>query len=439
MVLLWILVSLIIFSLLVLIHEYWHYKTARIFWVHVEEFGLGIPPKAKVLWINKDWTKFTLNWIPLWGFVKIAWESEILLQIFDKNKKILTWEDILEYLKKDKDLFDKKWEKLKTSERKYIQEYLKQYKKWENFFEKNIFQKSLILLAWVIMNIIAAYVIFIWIFITWAQPIGVNTIITTERSSYILPTFDEAIEKWILHEEDWVVLFPVENSIAEMSGIIDGDIVLRVDEINIESISFLQEYIQDSWLSPLVLHISRGEELIDIVITPDNEWRIGTYLAPNLVRNEDFRYNFWILWSLQAGYQETFSQLELWFRWISLILRKLIFPEVPEDRSEAVEMVAWPIGIVQVVTLSLSAWIMLIAILAAVISINLALFNLLPIPALDGWRLLLLWIRSWLEYFIWKNTKLVTIENIVHILFFLLLIALSVLIAYNDIIRIIWN
>jgi regulator of sigma E protease len=53
------------FSIIVILHEYGHYKTARIFGIHIEEFGLGIPPRAKKLWRNKEGTLFSLNWIPL--------------------------------------------------------------------------------------------------------------------------------------------------------------------------------------------------------------------------------------------------------------------------------------------------------------------------------------------------------------------------------------
>ena len=61
MILLWIVTSIIIFSIIVLAHEYGHFKTARIFWVRVEEFWLGIPPRAKKLLTDKKWTLFTLT------------------------------------------------------------------------------------------------------------------------------------------------------------------------------------------------------------------------------------------------------------------------------------------------------------------------------------------------------------------------------------------
>lgn len=439
MVFLGILVSLVIFSLLVLIHEYGHYKTARIFGIHVEEFGLGIPPRAKKLWKNKDGTLFSLNWIPLWGFVKIAGESEMILEIFTESWKRVSEKELSKLLTDDIELFDKKWVALKKSERKYLEAFLENQRPWQNFFEKNIFQKSLVLLAGVIMNLVAAYVIFVFIFLFWAQPIWVNTIIPIEGRSYILPSYEQAIDTWILTLEPWVVLYPMTESIASVSGLTDWDIVISADGIDMENIDSIRTYIQNSPDKEIILEIERNWKRQNINIIPSDEGKIGSYLAPNIAQNKDFSYNFTLLWSLGAAWTETLAQLEIWLRWIVMILRKLIFPQAPEERSEAIEYVAGPIGIVQVVTLSLSSWFMILAVLSAVISVNLALFNLLPIPALDGGRLLFLWIRAWLEVIIGKNPKLVGIENMIHVIFFMILIALSILIAYNDINRIIWN
>ena len=54
MVFVGIIVSIFIFSVIVLFHEYGHYKIARIFKIQIDEFGLGIPPRAKKLWRNKS-------------------------------------------------------------------------------------------------------------------------------------------------------------------------------------------------------------------------------------------------------------------------------------------------------------------------------------------------------------------------------------------------
>src|SRR3990170_48112 len=67
-------IFLAILSVLVLVHEWGHYICAKIFGVKVEEFGFGLPPRAKKLFTRKG-TLFSLNWLPLGGFVKLFGED----------------------------------------------------------------------------------------------------------------------------------------------------------------------------------------------------------------------------------------------------------------------------------------------------------------------------------------------------------------------------
>lgn len=69
-----ILAFLFVLSFLVIIHELGHYLTAKLFKVHVEEFGLGYPPRALKLF-RVGTTLFSLNWIPFGGFVKMEGEE----------------------------------------------------------------------------------------------------------------------------------------------------------------------------------------------------------------------------------------------------------------------------------------------------------------------------------------------------------------------------
>ena len=64
---------LVILTILVLIHELGHFLVARWIGVHVEEFGLGLPPR---IWGKKiGSTEYTLNWLPIGGFVRLAGED----------------------------------------------------------------------------------------------------------------------------------------------------------------------------------------------------------------------------------------------------------------------------------------------------------------------------------------------------------------------------
>ncbi len=66
---------ILILSPIIFIHELGHFLAARFFDIEVEEFGIGFPPRAVTLF-ERGGTKYTLNWIPLGGFVRPAGEDD---------------------------------------------------------------------------------------------------------------------------------------------------------------------------------------------------------------------------------------------------------------------------------------------------------------------------------------------------------------------------
>ncbi len=434
------------FSIIVILHEYGHYKTARIFGIHIEEFGLGIPPRAKKLWRNKEGTLFSLNWIPLWGFVKIAGESEIFLGYYSKKWKLYPQNELLKILSSWEEIYDKKWWAITAQERKFLQARINSQKTGANFYEKNIFAKSAVLLAWVIMNFLLAGVIFSVLFFIGVKPVWINTFIETDVPSKIIPSYSDAITEGILIEEKWIVLYPIEWSLAEKSWIIQGDILTQINWEDILDIQTTQNVIQNSKDTNIIFTVSSAPcndtkncisyENKPVTIKIGDDWRIGSYLSPNISQNQDFLYKYGWIESVKYWFIETYAQIRLTFSGLWILVKNIFNPETPQDREDAIDSVAGPIGIVWLITQSMSRWFTILIILWAIISVNLWVFNLLPIPALDGGRLLLLWTRSLIDTIFWKSRLSGDIENSVHVLFFLLLIALSILIAYNDIIKI---
>jgi len=69
-----VVVTLAILVVLVLIHEFGHFVVARRFGVKVHEFGIGLPPRARILGRDRE-TVYTLNWLPLGGFVRLEGED----------------------------------------------------------------------------------------------------------------------------------------------------------------------------------------------------------------------------------------------------------------------------------------------------------------------------------------------------------------------------
>ena len=402
MIIIWIIISLILFSIIVLIHEIWHFGTSRFFGVKVEEFGLWIPPKIKKIFTDKHWTIYTLNWLPLWGFVRLKWENSQTL----KNKK-------------DKNAL----------------------------INKPARQQIIIILAWVFMNFLFATIIFSILFFVWVKPIWINTKIKTDLSVKLIPTYEQAINSWILLKKPGIVLYPVEWSIAEKSWIIKWDIVLEInnkkintsqDVINIINNNKSNEIILE-WYQKIKINKQDQVKKFEIKLRVWENWKIWTYLSENIEINENFEYKYSLLESIKKWTIETFNESRLTLKWLSLLFQKIFAPKTPEEREKAIDDVAWPIGLVDFISSSLSAWIIYFLIIWAIISINLWVFNLLPIPALDWWRFIFIFLNTISNKIFGKKIINEQIESIIHVIFFIFLIALSLIIAYNDISRIINN
>jgi len=399
MIFVWIIVSIIVFSIIVLLHEYWHFKRARIFGVKVEEFWLWIPPKAKTIYTDKKWTIYTINWLPLWGFVKLKWD--------DSN----------ETKNNDKD----------------------------SLVNISAWKASIIILAWVFMNFILAFVIFTTLFFIWVSPIWINQKIENDYNLKIIPTFDDAIKLWVLIEKPWVFLWPLKWSIAYESWIRENDILLKINNTSINSYKEVSNIIKENKEKNMIFEIKREickdkkceTKNININVIPNKEWKIWVYIWPNIEVVKDFKYSYSLVDSVKYWFLETYGQIKLTFKALWILVQKIFNPKDELERKEAINSLSWPIWIADLITNSISNWIIFIVIIWAIISINLWVFNLLPIPALDWWRFVFI-IINWTIQKIFKR-KIInyTLENILHLWFFIILITLSIFIAYNDVYKII--
>jgi len=448
----WILVSIIVFSIIILVHEYGHFKTARIFGVKVLEFWLGIPPKAKKLWTDKHWTEYTLNWLPLWGFVRLKWESINTFLIYDENKKLHNNASLEKALKNDIEVFDKYGKKIKESERKEVLKLLQDNYASNSLLTKPSWQQAIIILAWVFMNFILSIFIFSILFFVWVWPIWINNQIKISSDLKLIPTPEKALEIWLIIQNTGVYLIPTPNSIAEKSWIKNYDLVLNANNTVLKNYEELKEIISKNPWKTINLEIKRSLDDCDITknknckfenifldITPNSEWKIWAYLVPNTEINKDFKYKFWIIDSIKFWTLETYGQIKLTFKWIWMLIQKIFAPKTPTERSEAISQISWPIWIVDFMTKSIWNGIIFILIVWAIISINLWVFNLLPIPALDWWRFLFITINSIIKKIFGKKAISDNLEWMIHVWFFVFLIALSIIIAYNDINKIINN
>lgn len=449
MIIIWIIVSIILFSIIVLVHEWWHFSTARLFWVRVEEFWLWIPPRAKKIFTDKKWTLYSLNWLPIWWFVKLTWEMPNTFIVYNEKKELYNNEDLEIDIEEGKKIFDSKNNIVSEEDKKIILFKLKENKASYNLMNKPAWQQAIIILAWVFMNFLLASLIFSVLFFIWIKPIWINTKIETELDLKLIPTYEHAIESGLLIKNEWLILSPVKWSVAEKAWIIDWDIVKWILEsdwwiLKINETNVLIEIIWKSWNKKLNLIIDRNWTEKNIEIIPIlwenetwNKWKIWAYIWDNIILNTNFEYKYWIIDSIKSWVYETYNQSLLTFKWLWILIKKIFNPETPKEREEALSEVSGPIWIVDFVSNSLSAWITFLFILWAIISINLWVFNLLPIPALDWWRFLFITINGLIKRIFWKKAISDKTEWIIHVWFFMLLIALSIIIAYNDINKII--
>lgn len=392
MIILWIIIAIVIFSLVILIHEFGHFYAARKFGVKVLEFGLGIPPKAKTLFIDKMWTKYTLNWLPLWWFVRLNWEDKKELDKNDKTK----------------------------------------------FYNKSYLQKSVILLAWVFMNFLLASIIFSVLFFIWIKPIWINSIIPSDLKSKIIPTYQVAIEDWILIKNNWLILNPIKDSIAQKWWISSWDILLEVNDTVFNSTKKLINIFKENKSQEIKLKIkSKNNEIKIINIKLDKEGKVGMYIWENIELNKDFEYKYGLFQSIKYWFYETYVQSVLTLKWLWSLVQKIFNPKDKEERQQAVKQISWPIWIVDFMSNNIWAWIIFLTIITAIISINLWIFNLLPIPALDWGRFFLLTINTIIKKIFKGKIDTNNFENLLHIIFFIILIVLSLLIWYNDVDKII--
>lgn len=440
MVIVWILVAIIIFSVIVLVHEYWHFKSARIFWVKVIEFWLWIPPRAKNLFTDKKWTLFTLNWLPIWWFVRLKWEIVNRFDLYDINKNLYNNDNLEKDIKAKKEIYSKDNSsknliKLTSEEKEEVLEKLLENKSSDNLNNKPIWQQSIVMLAWIFMNFVLAIVIFSIIFFIWFKPLWV--ISNENPQTNVLPTYDQAIKNWFLIKKEWILMFPLTWSIAQTSWINEWDLLKSINWTQLKTPEDAMKLIWSNKLNKINMSVCDKNSNCKIIeITPSSDWKIGSYLQENVEINKDFVYKYWFFESVKYWTIETYNEINLTFYALKKLAKSIFVPKDEKERETAIQSMSWPIWIVDFISKSIWEGIIFLLIITAVISINLWVFNLLPIPALDGWRFFLIIINWLVKSIFWRKFIGDTFEWLMHLLFFVVLIALSLIIWYNDVTKI---
>ena len=365
-----IIIFIIILLVLVLVHEFGHFFSAKKFGIRVDEFGFGFPPK--LFGIKRGETEYTLNLLPIGGFVKIFGENP--------DEESTTGPD---------------------SSRSFI--------------NKSKWKQAIVLFAGIFSNFLLAWLLFSIGFMS-----GLPTSVGNEPPGYKITN------------TNLVILSTLPGSPAEMSGLKSGDKIVSVSsgedflsEINPESFkSFIISH-KDSKISLTYL---RGEEdvatgvatveLIPVQKSDKEDPAIG------IAMDEIGTLKLPILRAFWEGLVLDWSVTKTTFLGLYGLIRDSIIGR------GSFSSVAGPVGMVSIVGDAYQFGFVYLLSFTALISVNLAIINLIPFPALDGGRLLFLLIEKI------KGSRLnPKIANTANVAGFVILIILMILITYHDIIK----
>ncbi len=337
MILTTIILFLLILGVIVFVHELGHFVMAKLYNVKVEEFALGFPPR--IFSFKKGETEYSLNSVPLGGYCKIMGEDGE-----DKNNP-------------------------------------------RSFGSKSISKRFLILSAGVIMNFILAFVIFSMIFMA-----GFPQDVTNKNLSIIKSSSDDSFVvemEGAKSAKDVKVQISeiVEDTPADDAGLEIGDTIVKAGEKEIKSIKDLQNYTEENLGKPVILSIARGKENITKEITPRVEYPDGEgAMGISLVKTAVVSYS--PLEAIRKGYEYT-VHLTIF---IIMAFAGIVWGLITTGKTAA--EVSGPVGIAIMTQQAAAMGFMTILHFTALISVNLAIINALPFPALDGGRLLFLMVEK---------------------------------------------
>lgn len=372
--------AIIVLGILIFVHESGHFLLAKLTGVRVEKFSLGFGPKLFGTKIGE--TEYLISAFPLGGYVKMFGEGGFIeggeTHHLPENGNVET-----------------------ASASDHILGELTEYEKSRSFSHKPVLARIAIVMAGPFFNLLFAWLIFMVICMT-----GVPTMTTK---------IGEALK----------------DKPAAKAGMQKGDIITAINNKPIKQWEQIAETIAAGKGQPLTISVKRNAADINFTITPEprvsknlfgentNGYAIGVASAGEIVteRYDPFQ-------AVIKGSEQTWKVIDLTF--MSLV--KMAQRIVPLDS------VGGPIMIAKMAGEQASAGGASFMAFMALLSINLGVLNLLPVPVLDGGHLLFYFMEL-----IFRRPVPQKIREYAQQIGMVLLLGLMVLAFYNDIIRYFFN
>lgn len=365
--------GIVLFIGLVLVHEWGHYIVARRNGVEVEEFGLFFPPRAKVL-TKRNGTEYTLNWLPLGGFVKLKGENDA-----DKRKG--------------------------------------------TFGAATTFVKTKIMLAGVAMNLVAAFVI-----LTIVALIGMPQLVDNQftiksdmkvaRNDVLIGGLEKGspADKAGLAQVDMIESIGLAGK-SPLHIEEAGDLIAATKKFAGEQVRVVYE--RDGIQRTTTVQLRSSSEVEASKKTDTPKGYLG--VTPS---EYTLQQSTWSAPVVALGLLKQFTVLT--FQGLGTAISSL----VQGDTKKASEQVSGPVGIFVVLEQGTLLGVQYVLLIIAIISLSLAIMNVLPIPALDGGRLFVLLVSRALKKPLSKEA-----EEAIHGTGFVVLLGLIVLITIVDVKR----
>ncbi len=328
-----IIISLLLFGLLIGIHEFGHLIAAKINKINVIEFSIGMGPK--IFSFKKGETLYSLRLLPIGGFCNMEGEDE---ETGSENA----------------------------------------------FSSKSPLRRISVLAAGAIMNLVLGFIALL--IISLSNPTCTTTYI--EKVNIESPAYQQ--------------------------GLRAGDKVLKLDNKKVKTYNDILYFMTENKGETISVTVSRNGSIQNLNIKPyyeGNRYYIG--ITPEIHKNTPLKS------LVSAFYNEVFiSKLIIKSLWQMLTGEIML--------SEA----SGPVGVVKEIGTAAQAGFLNVIYILAIITINLGLFNLLPIPALDGGRI----VFSLFELVTRKKVSVKT-EAIIHTVGLALLMLVMVFVTFNDIVK----
>lgn len=393
-----VIIFLLILSFVVLVHELGHFLLAKKFGVWVKEFGIGFPPRISKLftWQNTD---FTLNWIPLGGFC--AMDGELENPAVEEQKPPEKAE------KPAKNLLAPALKKSSAAE------------KAKKFDYKKPWQKFFIIVAGPMMNLLLGTIIFIIVFSVEGVPEKQSGAVYIEGIAH-----DSAAAQTQLQAQTRILT--LESSTSGLIQAIDNQTVIDFVETH------RGELVEIITSGPCASNGECSPELIKAQVyirtaeeTPLGEGALGVILS-------EYRIVFYP-WYKQIPLSVAAGFIESWYSTKDLLigLGQALGDLIIGEESEMVMM--GPVGIVSQLDRHQTfqhGWLAILQFIG-ILSINIGVINLLPIPALDGGRIILIILEK-----CFGREKIARFEVGLNYFGFIFLITLTILVTSQDIWRI---